>query len=79
MEDDYEVAYRTLYELLRAGAGLAPQVAGRRINTYYRTSVQRVAEKLWEAGSEVSGYTQEEKEHLRYAAQWLGFRPEEGQ
>jgi hypothetical protein len=75
--DGYEEAHRTLYELLRAGAGLTPQVAGRRINTFYRAVVQRVARKLWEAGSSAS--SEAEREHLRYTAQWLGYRPDEGQ
>jgi hypothetical protein len=73
--DDYEEAHQKLDAGLR-GPGLTPQVAGRRINTYYRASVQRAARGLWSAGT--SGvYTDEEREHLRYAARWLGYEPEE--
>jgi hypothetical protein len=75
--DEYEDAHQALDGALRAGVCLTPQVAGRRINTFYRAVVQRVARKLWEAGSSAS--SEAEREHLRYTAQWLGYRPDEGQ
>jgi hypothetical protein len=73
--DDFEEAHQKLDAGLRK-AGLTPQVAGRRISTYYRASVQRVALALWTTGTS-DLYTEEEREHLRYAARWLGFEPEE--
>jgi hypothetical protein len=74
MDDGYEKAHSDLYEALRA-AGHTPQVAARKISAHYRASVQRAAQRVWQTAAEDSQYSDLEREHLRFAARWLGFEP----
>jgi hypothetical protein len=67
-------AYDRLMRLLTTKAGLTPQVAGRQVNDYARETVERVARGLWEA-ADSDYYTPEEKDHLKYAARWMGYEP----
>lgn len=73
-QDAYTESYRKLYETLREH--FSPQVSGRQLNQHYRATVARLASRMADVAARGGGdgvYTDEEREHLRYAAWWLGF------
>jgi hypothetical protein len=58
-------------QAIQSREGKAPSAAGRMVNAVYRAQTKIIAAHLAVTAEKLSG---EEREHLRYAAEFLGFK-----